>query len=171
MSYSAQPLRRENIRLLASKVRKLLGLENVLRIPILEILEHLHEIVEDARYEIVSPEELSDPDAHAETDIMDKCIKIREDVYDGAWAGNGRDRMTIAHEFGHFILILVCGVKLYRIFDEEKIPAYKDPEWHAKCFAGEFMINKNLVKNMTVLEVAEKCGVSFDAAEFQLSKF
>jgi hypothetical protein len=31
-------------------------------------------------------------------------LALREDVYEGAWGGNGRDRFTACHEFGHFLM-------------------------------------------------------------------
>jgi Zn-dependent peptidase ImmA (M78 family) len=35
---------------------------------------------------------------------QDSLIILREDVYEGAHAGNGRDRMTVAHEIGHLLM-------------------------------------------------------------------
>ena len=51
------------------------------------------------------------------------------------------------------------------------IEAYEDPEWQAKCFAGEVMINKELVKNMKPQEIALQCGVSLQAAEYQWRQY
>ena len=169
--YKVQTLTREKIRLIAGIIRRMLGLENLLYFPVVEVLEGLHILDKDAHFEVVRAGELLDPDAHAETDIVNKCIKIREDVYDAACAGSGRDRMTIAHELGHFVLMILCGVKLYRIFDGECVRAYNDPEWQAKCFAGELMIAKHLVMGMSVQQIVKKCGVSYDAAKLQLEKF
>ena len=104
------------------------------------------------------------------TDIISKTIKIRSDVYEGACNGVRRDRMTIAHEFAHFITLCVCGFRLARSFGNVDVPPYCDPEWQAKCLAGELMIDSDLVKGMSRSEVSEKCGVSYDAAKLQLSK-
>ena len=73
---------------------------------------------------------------HALTDINSKTIFSREDVYEGAFNKMGRDRMTIAHELSHFIMLIICGYSVARSFSEEEIPPYKDPEWQAKCIAG-----------------------------------
>lgn len=78
--------------------------------------------------------------------------------------------MTIAHEIGHFVLLCIFGVRLYSSTDET-IHSCCDPEWQAKCFTGEFLINKDLVKNFTSYDIYDKCGVSIEAAEYQLSKF
>ena len=158
-----------DLRRLAKTIRSTLGLSNELFFPITEVLEIIHMFDEDAHFEIVESDELEKFE-HAITDISTKTIKIREDVYEGACNGCGRDRMTIAHEFAHFITLCVFGFKLARSFDNTDVPTYRDPEWQAKCLAGELMIDSELVKGMTELEVSEKCGVSFDAARFQLSK-
>lgn len=158
-----------DLRRLAKKIREMLDLKNELYFPITEVLEMLHLFDEDAHFEIVSADELEENE-HAVTDITTKTIKIREDVYDSACNGGGRDRMTIAHEFAHFITLCVCGFRLARSFGDVDIPPYRDPEWQAKCLAGELMIDSDLVKGMSWSEVTEQCGVSYDAAKLQLSK-
>ena len=147
----------------------MLNLTDQLYFPITEVLEMVHLFDKDAHFEIVQADEL-EKNEHAVTDITNKTIKIREDVYDGACNGVGRDRMTIAHEFAHFITLCVCGFKLARTFDNENVPLYRDPEWQAKCLAGELMIDSDLVRGMSIAEVCEKCGVSESAARTQLSK-
>ena len=93
--------------------------------------------------------------------------KSRWGRYDGACNGEGRDRMTIAHEIGHYFTLCFCGFKLERNFGGGKIITFRDPEWQAKCFAGELMVPAHRVKGMTVDKIAEKCGVSFAAASVQ----
>ena len=147
----------------------MLDLTDELYFPIVEVLELLHKFDEDSHFEIVETDELEENE-HAVTDIISKTIKIRADVYEGACNGVGRDRMTIAHEFAHFITLCVCGFRLARSFGNVHVPSYRDPEWQAKCLAGELMIDSDLVKGMSRSEVSEKCGVSYDAAKLQLSK-
>lgn len=98
------------LRRLAKKIREMLDLTNELYFPIVEVLEILHKFDEDAHFEIVEADELEENE-HAVTDIISKTIKIRSDVYEGACNGVGRDRMTIAHEFAHFITLCVCGFR------------------------------------------------------------
>ena len=137
--------------------------------PIVNVLEVIHIFDDDAHFEIVEANEL-EPNEHAVTDINTKTIKIRSDVYDGACEGVGCDRMTIAHEFAHFITLCVCGFRLARSFDDAPIPTYCDPEWQAKCLAGELMVDSDLVKGMSAIEISVACGVSLPAAKMQLSK-
>ncbi len=164
--YYVEAKSRKEIRGLANLLRNKLGLQDVLWIPIVELLDILAETIEEFSYEVVPDNELAN-EIHAETDIVTGHIKIKESVYVRACDGEGRDRMTIAHEIGHFFMLCLCGFKLHRNYENNIIPAYKDPEWQAKCFAGEFMVGKHLINDMDIFEIANKCGVSLDAAGYQ----
>ena len=72
--------------------------------------------------------------------------------------------MTIAHEIGHYFTLCFCGFRLERNFSGGKIPAFRDPEWQAKCFSGELMVPAHRVKGMDAYGIADQCGVSYDAA-------
>lgn len=165
-NYMIEPKSRDDLRNLARQFRKLLHLEDELYFPIVELLDVMTEIFDDFNYEIVEDNVFSE-NVHADTDIKTGLIRIKESVYEGACNGEGRDRMTIAHEIGHYFTICVCGFKLTRNFSEKRIPAFQDPEWQAKCFAGELMVAAHLVKDMNEFEIAKRCGVSYDAAHVQ----
>lgn len=165
-NYMVEPKSRDDLRNLARQFRKLLHLEDELYFPIVELLDVMTEIFDDFNYEIVEDNVFSE-NVHADTDIKTGLIRIKESVYEGACNGEGRDRMTIAHEIGHYFTICVCGFKLTRNFSEKRIPAFQDPEWQAKCFAGELMVAAHLVKGMNEYEIAKRCGVSCDAAHVQ----
>lgn len=135
--------------------------------PIVDVLDVFSEIFKDFSYEIVEDCEMP-YGVHADTDIKTGHIRIKESIYNRACEGEGRDRMTIAHEIGHYLTICVCGYKLQRNYNPDKeIPAYNNPEWQAKCFAGELMIPAHLVRKMNAVEICMKCGVSLDAANVQ----
>ena len=93
-------------------------------------------------------------------------VVIREDVYEQAYNGNGRARLTIAHELYHFLEHSRGTVALARTSTQE-MPAYMDPEWQADAFGGELLVPYNLANNMSVEDIAEKCGVSYAAARTQ----
>lgn len=154
---------RDDLRSLARQFRKLLQLDNELYFPIVELLDIMSEIFDDFSYEIIDDNVFTE-NIHADTDIKTGHIRIKESVYIGACKGEGRDRMTIAHEIGHYFTICVCGFKLTRNFNNAEIITFRDPEWQAKCFAGELMVAAHLVKGMNEYEIAERCGVSYDAA-------
>lgn len=154
---------RANLRNLALEFRKRLRLENELYFPIVELLDAMTELFENFSYEIVEDDVFAG-NIHADTDITIGHIRIKESVYEGACNGEGRDRMTIAHEIGHYFTICFCGFRLTRNFSNTKTITFRDPEWQAKCFAGELMVAAHLVKGMNACEIAKQCGVSYDAA-------
>jgi Zn-dependent peptidase ImmA (M78 family) len=165
--YRSEPISRQTLRNIAHAVRCALGLSKIIYFPILQILDCVHLFVPGSNYEILPADKM---EKHAEIDVVKKTIYIREDIYLGACNGNGRDRMTISHEFSHLILINVLGFKFSRTFSNKKLKAYEDPEWQAKCLAGELMMNSELILGMDANEIVSNCGVSKDAAEFQLSR-
>lgn len=169
MEYMAAPLSRVDLRRIAFRFRKDLSLENTLRFPVMLFLEHVMPLCfEGFHYEIVEKKELS-PHIHAETDIVNRIIRIREDVYDGAVRGKGRDRMTIMHEIAHYLLLVQRGIKFQRVFNAQAVKKYRDPEWQAKALAGEIMCPAHLIRQLSPEQVAERCGVSLDAARFNLA--
>ena len=146
MNYKTNAKGRRDIRKLAVEWKKQLGVEKLLYLPVVEIYEILPIIYPGLTTEIV--EDSAFPKGKfAETEVGSKTIRLRQSVYDGACKGKGFERMTIMHEVGHFEMIANSPIKLYREANGP-IVAYEDPEWQAKCFAGEVMIDNRLVKNM-----------------------
>jgi Zn-dependent peptidase ImmA (M78 family) len=165
VDYQAEPLKRIQLRAVAKQIRNLVGLENTINFPVMVFLEHIMPLLyKDFYYEIL-PKSTFPPKKHADTDIVHHVIRIREDVYLRAINGLGRDRMTIAHEIAHYILLVVCGVKFARTFGFP-MARYEDPEWQAKALAGELLCPYHLIGNMKPNQIIRKCGVSEAAALF-----
>jgi len=94
-------------------------------------------------------------------------IKIREDVYANALKGQGRDRFTITHELGHYILHRNLGLAFRT--KPRPLAIYQSIEWQADCFAGELLVDSRLINAGTSMNhVAQLFGVSTQAAEYQL---
>lgn len=168
MNYIAEPIQRAELRSLAKLVRKILQIEDRMYIPVISILENIMPLLfTNFSYEYVPKEEFPNK-KHAETDIVNHIIRIREDVYYGAIRGNGRDRMTIMHEISHYILLVICGMKFERNFGNADVITYKDPEWQAKALAGEIMCPHELIQTLSPKEISEQCGVSISAARYNL---
>lgn len=165
MNSAALPRSRKDIRALTRKLRKLLGLENKPYFPVLEVIENIFGDPEvfGLEIEVMSLAEM--PTEYALTYPNQNRMKIREDVYYGALAGNPRDRFTLCHEIGHYLLHDSKDIAYAR----GSIPAYMDPEWQANCFAAELMAPAHLIREMSVQEISEKCGMSFQAAEIQFN--
>lgn len=167
VDYSVEPRSRADLRRLATDIRKALRLHDQLYFPIVELLDILEEALDGFTYSIILDDELP-PNKHADTNVYTGEIRIKESVYNGARQGNGRDRMTIAHEFSHYMTLCFIGMKLSRTIGGGKPKPYEDPEWQAKCLAGELLIPYELTAGMSAGEIVEKCGVSYPAAEYRM---
>lgn len=166
-NFIAAPMNRAEIRSLASQIRRNFGFNNTLRFPIMEFAElALPQLDKNYSFEVVEMHELGQSHGLTERQGDHVTIKIREDVYDLACDEAGRDRGTVAHEVGHYFMH-ARSPSLHRHFGG-KIRTFEDPEWQAKCFQGELLVPKHLVQGMSASAVAVSCGVSVDAAEYQL---
>lgn len=95
-------------------------------------------------------------------------IRLREDVYIGACKGRGRDRLTLAHELGHFIMHNESSIVFSKPKIDGEMPKYYNSEWQADVFAGELLAPSYLIAGMSANEVHEKCVVSTACARTQL---
>lgn len=99
-------------------------------------------------------------------DIETNTIVVELNVYNRAVAGSGRDRFTLAHEFGHYWLHSSEGVVLARYDSNENIRAFEDPEWQANTFASHLLIPRtNLNEFDSIDDIAIHYGTSRQAAE------
>lgn len=166
-SYKAQGISRNDIRHIVREIRRGTNLEYTMYFPVVRFLENILPIlIPDFQLEIVPREEMGNK--HGETYPSKNLIRIREDVYMNAVEGNGRDRLTIAHEIGHLLLHDDDSIALCRLEPNEKLKPYEDPEWQADAFGGELLASSYLIRGLTSAEVQVKCGVSEAAANVQL---
>lgn len=127
------PLSRRTIRRYANLVRQTYGCDQ----PKLDVM-HLIEFwlpVADEGFVMVPVARSELGDAHGFTLPHKKMIQLREDVYFGALDGKGRDRMTVAHELGHYVLHR--QVTFARVPPGGEVPAFRNSEWQANTFAAE----------------------------------
>lgn len=165
--YKAAPLSRAEIRQYVFMLKKKVGLENVLYFPILPFVENvLPMLISDFQFEVVPASEMGVK--HGETYPSKSLIRIREDIYNRAADGEGRDRLTVAHEVGHLLLHEDGAIALYCLDPSEKLKPYEDPEWQADAFGGELLASSYLIKGLSSFDVQMKCGVSSSAARYQL---
>lgn len=160
---SVVPLSLNAIRDIVKRFRDMFGLQDVLYFPVVQFIEWcLPELGMD--YEIVPVSEMKN--AYGVTHTGKNVMKIREDTYVGAISGNPRDRFTLCHELGHFLLHTPERVS----FARGEVPAYMDPEWQANTFAAELMAPYELIRGMGVDDIMKECGMSFTAASIQYKK-
>lgn len=136
-------------------------------VPIDRVYEVLPELMEGFVFEVASQEDLGED--HGRTYPDKRLVQIREDIYDGACQGNGRDRFTMAHELGH--LFLHRNVQFARSKPGVEFPVYRNSEWQADTFASGFLIDASLLRLCSsTKEVANLFGVSMSAARCRLGK-
>jgi Zn-dependent peptidase ImmA (M78 family) len=165
--YKANAISRGDIRRFIRMLKRRVGLEDELYFPIVPFLENvLPVLIPDFQLEIVPVEEMGNK--HGETYPSKNLIRIREDVYLRAIEGEGRDRLTIAHEIGHLFMHEDDSIALCRLAPNEKLKPYEDPEWQADAFGGELLASSYLISGMDAGSVSRKCGVSMTAAQVQL---
>lgn len=165
----AAPRSRKEIRKIAQYIRQITGTENQCEFPIMEFAElGMPKIFPGFSVVVLSREEMKN--CHGKACPEEKTIYLREDVYDGAISGWGRDRLTVAHEIGHYVLHQPGCVAYAKMEKGKKLEAFRDPEWQADAFAGELLVPASLVKGMNPEQVSVLCGVSNAAATYQLSK-
>ena len=167
--FIAPPRSRAELRTIAYQFRKKLNLDKQVYFPVVEVLDAMACMLDDFSFEIVEDTDWKGS-SHAYTDMSTGYIHIRQSVYDGACDGMGRDRMTITHELSHRILHYAQIYTLQRNFKHREVKTYMDPEWQAKCLAGEIMVPAHLLAGQSPLEIATLCGVSYDAAAMQYNK-
>ncbi len=167
-SFRSQPRSKKDIRNKADLIRSIVNelSENNDDFPIIEFVEIiLPQIFDDFILHIEEAKEMNNN--HGLTDVQAGTIKIREDVYYGACNGNGRDRFTIAHELGHYLLHSKDNLKLAR--SDSEIKVYENPEWQANTFAAELLMPCSLIaKGDTKETLSKRFGVSYSAAEVRL---
>ena len=155
MNVAAEPMSRSDIRRTTKELRKIIGVEKIEYFPIVHFVEWILANPDNGvELEIVDPEEMED--TYGLTNTGNNRMCIRSDVYEGAVKGNPRDRFTLCHEVGHYLLHRPNSVS----FARGEIPRYRDPEWQANTFAAELMAPYDLVKNMSVDEIMRNCGMS-----------
>lgn len=165
----AAPLSRMDIRRRARVIRKIAGEDNKLYFDIVKFLDVTLPKI-DPEFNLVIEDKESMGDCHGLTYPDKNEIHIREDVYNRALEGSGRDRLTMAHELFHVLQHEKSNISYARAGSNHPVEKYRDPEWQADAFGGELLVPAHLVKGLSVDEIVRECGVSYKAACYQISK-
>ena len=131
------PLSTKTIRSFADQVRSVFLEDSKIEFPIMDVLEFRLSSIFDGFYVDVRDAEYMG-DLEGQVLAGGNGIALREDVYVGAWTGNRRDRFTVCHELGHFLMHR--SVTMARARDDaDKI--FCDSEWQADTFAGTLLMS------------------------------
>lgn len=161
--FEVPPCSRLDLLLYADKVHNAVGYDGTSAFPIVLFMENvLPRVYPDASIEIVPSGSLDDK--LGETFPADHLIRLPQDVYDAAVAGDGFPRMTVAHEVAHLLWHESVPISLARRRANESLPAYKTSEWQANALAGALLMPIMKIVSMDPYEVSEKYLVSISAA-------
>jgi len=162
------PMSTDVIRDFADKVRSAFVEDSQIDFPIMDVLEFRMANLIDGFYVDVQDKETMGPD-EGRVVAGENVIALREDVYAGAWEGNGRDRFTACHELAHFLLHRTVTMARMRD-DADKI--YCDAEWQADTFAGTLLMSpRHLHQFKDADEAAAACKMSPPAAQVMWKKY
>jgi Zn-dependent peptidase ImmA (M78 family) len=158
---------RREVEDLAAKARRDLQLSDDGRVSMLGIIDGaLYDTVEGYRFEVREDHEMGLMEGL--TDDQKPIIYLKESVNRALERGDGRARMTAAHEFGH--LYMHCGAPAFRAFSTRYDPLY-DPERQADIFAAAFLMpEKGFRRCKTLIEAMNTFGVSRNAATCRARK-
>jgi Zn-dependent peptidase ImmA (M78 family) len=121
-------------------------------------------------YKIVEDNQMGDDDGKTEFADDEVIISVKRSVHQKALWGDGRARMTLAHELAHGVMHY--GVALSRRFDAigttelSRISAAESAEHQAKVFASAFLIDDAVAARLSSPEeISTEFLVSLEAAE------
>jgi Zn-dependent peptidase ImmA (M78 family) len=89
-------------------------------------------------------------------------------MYEGAWGGNGRDRFTACHEFGHFLMHRIVTMTRTR---EAIDKIFCDAEWQADTSAGTLLMSPRHLGRFSDHDAARQCGMTGAAAKVMWAKY
>jgi len=158
----------QSIRDFSEKVRSVFVGDNQIEFPIIDVLEFGMEMVFEGFYVDVQDEEIMG-DEEGRMVAGKNGIVVRQDVYNGACNGNGRDRFTCCHELAHFLMHREVTMARMRE-DSDKI--FYDSEWQADTFAGTLLMSsRHLARLGGPRAAAEACKMTPQAAKVMWSKY
>ena len=160
------PRRWAQIGRMADDLRERFGLAHEPKVPVIEIVERvLDQQLGLLRLEVGSCEEMDRAEGY--TCPSGEFIMLREDVYKGVWAGEGRARFTTSHELGHWVMH--TNIPLARARRGDGTPTYRLAEPQANQFAAEFLMPECFVLATDGEDdLIARFGVSREAASRRL---
>jgi transcriptional regulator with XRE-family HTH domain len=162
------PMSTKNIRAFADKVRSVFVEDDQIEFPIMDVLEFRLSSIFDGFYVDVRDAKYMG-DMEGRVIAGENGIALREDVYEGAWNGNRRDRFTVSHELAHF---LIHRTVMMARASSSNHKIFCDSEWQADTFAGTLLMSpRHLSLFNSPAHAAELCNMNPAATRTMWSKY
>ena len=121
-------------------------------------------------YSIVDDDKMGNHDGKTEFTKDEVTVSVKRSVHQKAVWGDGRARMTLAHELGHGVMHF--GETMFRksgavgATDLSRTSPWESAEHQAKVFASAFLIDDEVAATLTSAEeISTEFLVSLEAAE------
>jgi len=164
-----KPISRIDLRKLSKVLRRLFGVDEYSKFPVLNVLEQIGEVFPGTSYIVIEDKEMPHnvPARCSPDEKGNFLIEIKNRIYSGAYKQEiGAYRGFIVHEICHVFLYKIGFTPiLERNFTNNVLPAYCSVEWQAKALCGGVMMPYEVTKNMSSEKLMSNFGVSKGFAE------
>jgi hypothetical protein len=174
--YVVDPLRDDEVRENAKRLRDFLGVADVKRVDVL-MLEKVTDIwtvkgVKPFRLDVVPDAALLHDSGLTTYDGSRVVVQIPRRIRHGAFMGDGYSRYTFGHELGHVTqhldkLMLGASMPRRRVGNvtPDWIPKFRSAEHQAMVFGAAFLINDQIARGLSSADdISIQFGVSLPAA-------
>ena len=168
----SRPYTVEQLKALASLLRKALGFQTTKRLNMRVVLTKFRQLYPDFNYLVVKDDEL--PDAEAKYDPTTRLLKIADRTFKALENGSPRAAFTIAHELGHPILQhteIRFRHAERKVYERAKPNIYRE-EREADQFAAFLLAPDHLAEGCrTVEDFMRTFGLGRRAAEIRKEQY
>lgn len=164
----------QQVRDTANRVRRSYGVQRTRPVNVVRCLQSGFIAADDGRkslvYKVVPDRELGDHDGRTDFGPGVVTITVKKSVHDRAFWGDGRARMTLAHELGHAVMhggqAKFRGAGTTGMTGLSASNAFESAEHQAKVFAAAFLVDDEVAAGLhSPDEIATEFLVSVEAAE------
>jgi Zn-dependent peptidase ImmA (M78 family) len=167
------------VREIANSLKRYFGVDAARPVNIIRCLRSGMVETEQGRKRLIfrtpPDEQMGDNDGCTEFQPCAVIVSVKRSVYEKAMWGDGRSRMTLAHELGH--AVMHEGAPKFRatgaqgVIDLGRVKAFESAEHQAKVFGAAFLIHDDMASTLETAEaISEEFVVSFEAAQIAFER-
>jgi hypothetical protein len=169
--YRVKPRSAKDIGALASAWRDTLGVADAWSPDVITLLEiEVPKLIPEFALVVRPDDEMADAEAY--TEFNPPHIAVCGSVYRLAQRGDGRSRMTFAHELGHLVMHPgVVKLRSSNALSDRQMKYFESAEWQARKFAALFLVPDHIaIQFGSADQLAAACQVSTQAAQIRFNE-